>query len=33
MRSSPLFWIAVGVGGTWAFHHFVKPMPGAKTGA
>jgi hypothetical protein len=31
MRQSPVFWIAVGVAGTWAFHHWVKPVPGAKT--
>jgi uncharacterized membrane protein YuzA (DUF378 family) len=29
---SPLFYIAVGVGGVWLFHHFVKPIPGAKSG-
>jgi hypothetical protein len=33
MRGSPLFYIGVGVLGTWAFHHFIKPMPGAKTGS
>lgn len=26
------FWFAVGVGSVWAYHHFVKPLPGAKTG-
>ena len=25
------FWgMVVGVAGVWAYHHFVKPMPGAK---
>jgi hypothetical protein len=28
MTKSPLFWIAVGAGGFWAFHKFVKPVPG-----
>lgn len=31
MTKSPVFWIAVGVAGTWAFHHWVKPMPAPKT--
>lgn len=22
--------VIVGIGGTWAFHKFVKPLPGAK---
>jgi hypothetical protein len=27
----PLFMgILLGVGGVWAYHHFVKPLPGAK---
>lgn len=28
------FWtgILVGVAGVWAYHHFVKPLPGAATG-
>ncbi len=29
MTSSKLFWVGVGVAGTWAFHKFVKPLPGA----
>lgn len=25
----PLFWgIVIGAGGTWAFHKFVRPLPG-----
>lgn len=31
MTRSPLFWIAVGVGSVWVYHHFVKPLPGAKS--
>lgn len=31
MTRSPIFWIAVGVGGTWAFHKFMRPLPGGKT--
>ena len=27
MTKSPLFYIAVGVAGTWAFHKWVKPLP------
>jgi len=30
MTRSPLFYVAVGVAGVWAFHRFVKPLPGAK---
>ena len=30
MTRSPIFWILVGVGGVWGYHHFVKPVPGAK---
>jgi hypothetical protein len=28
------FWwgVLAGVGGVWAYHHFVKPLPGAATG-
>ena len=29
MTRSPIFWIAVGVVGVWAWHHWVKPIPGA----
>lgn len=27
------FWhgVILGVGGVWAYHHFVKPLPGAKS--
>ena len=28
---SPILYIGLGVLGTWAFHHFVKPLPAAKT--
>ena len=31
MTRSPIFWIAVGVVGVWAWHHWVKPIPGAAT--
>lgn len=31
MNKSPLFYVLVGVGGVWAFHKFVKPLPGGKT--
>jgi hypothetical protein len=24
--------VIVGAGGTWLFHHFIKPVPGAKPG-
>lgn len=28
------FWgVVFGAGGFWAFHHFIKPVPGAKTGS
>jgi hypothetical protein len=27
MTKSPLFWIGVGVAGTWAFHKWVRPLP------
>jgi len=30
MSRSPIFWVAVGVAGVWAFHKFVSPLPGAK---
>lgn len=30
MQKSPIFWVLVGVGGVWAFHKFVKPIPGKK---
>jgi len=28
MNRSPLFYVAVGVAGVWAFHRFVRPLPG-----
>lgn len=28
----PLTWFALGVGSVWAYHHWIKPLPGAKTG-
>jgi hypothetical protein len=28
MTRSPLFYVAVGVAGAWAFHKFIKPVPG-----
>jgi len=28
MTRSPLFYVALGVAGAWAFHKFVKPVPG-----
>lgn len=31
MTRSPLFYVAVGVAGVWAFHRFVKPLPGGKS--
>lgn len=30
MTRSPIFWIATGVVGTWAFHRWVKPMASTK---
>jgi hypothetical protein len=24
--------VIIGVAGTWGFHHFIKPVPGAKAG-
>ena len=24
--------VIVGIAGVWAYHHFVKPLPGAATG-
>ena len=32
MTRSPIFWFALGVGSVWAYHHFVKPLPGAASG-
>ncbi len=28
MTNSKLFWFAAGVGSVWAFHKFVKAVPG-----
>ncbi len=29
MRAHPFFWgVVLGAGGTWAFHKFVRPLPG-----
>lgn len=30
MMRHPLFWFALGAATPWAFHHWVKPLPGAK---
>jgi hypothetical protein len=30
MTKSPIFWIGVGVAGTWAWHHFLSPLPAPK---
>jgi hypothetical protein len=30
MTRSPLFWIAATVGGLYAYHHWVAPIPGGK---
>ena len=30
MTRSPIFYVLVGVGGVWLYHHFVMPVPGAK---
>jgi hypothetical protein len=32
MTRSPIFWFAAGVVSVWAWHHWLKPLPGAKTG-
>ena len=31
MNRSFVWGVILGVGGVWAFHHFIKPMPGAKS--
>jgi uncharacterized membrane protein YuzA (DUF378 family) len=31
MMRSPFFYIVVGVAGTYAFHHWIKPLPAAKS--
>lgn len=31
MRPGFLWGVIVGVGGVWAWHHFVKPLPGPAT--
>jgi hypothetical protein len=30
MTRSPIFWFAAGIGATWAYHHWMKPLPAAK---
>jgi hypothetical protein len=30
MQKSPVFWVVVGVAGVWAYHKWVKPLPGGK---
>lgn len=30
MFRHPLTWFALGVGSVWAYHHWMKPLPGAK---
>jgi len=30
MTKSPIFYVFVGVAGVWAYHKFVKPLPGGK---
>jgi hypothetical protein len=32
MMKSPLFYIGIGVLGTWAFHKWVKPLPTGASG-
>ena len=27
-----VFWFIAGIGSVWLWHHFVSPVPGAKTG-
>lgn len=31
MMHHPAFWFIAGLGTAWAYHHFVKPLPGAST--
>lgn len=31
MMRHPATWFLLGVGSVWAYHHFVKPLPGAAT--
>ena len=31
MTRTPLFWIGVTLLGVYGYHHFVKPLPGAKS--
>jgi hypothetical protein len=31
MMKSPLVAFAAGIGAVWAYHHWVKPLPGAKS--
>lgn len=30
MQKSPMIWFVAGVASVWAFHKFVKPIPGKK---
>lgn len=32
LTNSPVFWIAVGVAGVYAYHHWVKPLPAPAQG-
>jgi hypothetical protein len=27
-----IVWFLLGIGSVWAYHHFVKPLPGAAAG-
>jgi hypothetical protein len=31
MMNSKLTWFALGLGAAWGYHHFVKPLPAAKS--
>ena len=33
MPRSPLVYFGLGIGAVWAYHHWVKPLPGAKSGS
>lgn len=33
MTRHPLFWIVGTLAGVYVWHHFVSPLPGAKTGS
>jgi len=32
MFRHPLTWFALGVGSVWAYHHWIKPLPGPAKG-